>query len=39
MNLSSAHLDGRKGLGIDLDPKKVARMQERGYHCKQGDIT
>ena len=33
------HLGGRKGLGVDSDPRKVAWMRERGYHCMEGDIT
>ena len=33
------NLGGRKGLGVDIDPKKVARMRALGYDCIEGDIT
>ena len=33
------HLGGRSGLGVDIDPKKVARMRALGYDCMEGDIT
>jgi len=32
-------LFGKKGLGVDLDPKRVKIMQETGYDCMVGDIT
>ena len=32
-------LGGRKGLGVDMDPAKVARMRTLGYDCIEGDIT
>ena len=33
------HLGGHKGLGVDMDPRKVARMRDLGYDCVEGDIT
>ena len=32
-------LGGRKGLGVDNDPKKVAQMRSLGYDCIEGDVT
>ena len=32
-------LGGRKGLGVDIDPTKVARMRRLGYDCVEGDVT
>ena len=32
-------LGGRKGLGVDLDPKKVAQMRSLGYDCVEADVT
>lgn len=32
-------LGGTRGLGVDLSPKKVAAMKERGLDCILGDIT
>ncbi len=31
--------DARRGIGIDLDPDKVALMRGHGYDCIEGDIT
>lgn len=32
-------LGGRKGLGVDIDPKKVAQMRSLGYDCVEADVT
>ena len=32
-------LDGKRGLGIDIDPGKVAFMRNHGYDCIEGDVT
>ena len=32
-------LGGIRGVGIDIDPNKVATMRERGHECLEGDIT
>jgi hypothetical protein len=32
-------LGGKRGLGVDLDPKRVAKMKEQGLNCVVGDIT
>ena len=32
-------LGGRKGLGVDIDPRKVARMKSLGYDCVEADVT
>lgn len=32
-------LGGRKGLGVDIDPKKVAQMRDLGFDCVEGDVT
>ena len=33
------HLGGTRGIGIDIDPKKVIEARQRGYECIQGDFT
>ncbi len=33
------HLFGHKGLGIDIDPKRVKIMKKAGYDCIVGDLT
>ena len=33
------HLGGMTGLGIDLDSKKVAEMQTKGFDAQEGDAT
>ena len=32
-------LGGRKGLGVDIDRKKVAQMRSLGYDCVEADVT
>lgn len=32
-------LEGNNGLGLDLNPKKVATAQKAGYHAKVADVT
>lgn len=32
-------LGGRRGLGVDKNPRKVESMRKRGYECIEGDIT
>ena len=39
IDFAVANLGGRKGLGVDNDPSKVARMRTLGYDCIEGDIT
>ena len=39
IDFACRRLGGRKGLGVDIDPKKVARMQELGYDCVEADVT
>ena len=33
------HLFGKKGLGIDLDEKRVGLMKKNGYQCVVADLT
>ena len=39
IDFAERSLGGRKGLGVDIDPKKVAQMRALGYDCIEGDIT
>ena len=39
IDLAVTHLGGQNGMGVDRDPRKVARMRALGYHCIEGDIT
>lgn len=39
IEFAKAALGGRKGLGIDLDPKKVSTMKSLGIDAIQGDFT
>ncbi|MBW1859601.1 MAG: class I SAM-dependent methyltransferase [Deltaproteobacteria bacterium] len=39
IEFARARLGGTKGVGIDIDPKKVEQMLQVGYDCIQGDIT
>jgi hypothetical protein len=39
IELAKARLGGTKGIGVDIDPKKVEQMLKDGYDCVQGDIT
>lgn len=39
IDFALAALGGRKGLGVDIDPRKVAEMRRLGYDCVEGDIT
>jgi len=32
-------LGGTRGLGIDIDPKKIIEVRQKGYECIQGDFT
>ncbi len=32
-------LGGQKGLGVNIDPKRVQFMLDKGYDCIEGDIT
>ena len=34
-----ARLGGTNGLGVDVDPRKVARTRSLGYDCVVGDVT
>lgn len=36
---AKARLGGTKGLGVDIDPRKVARTRSLGYDCVVGDVT
>ena len=38
IDFAMARLGGRKGLGIDIDPKKIQRMRELGYDCLEADV-
>lgn len=38
-DIAVVQLGGRKGLGVDVDPRKVTQMRELGYDCMAGDIT
>lgn len=39
IDFARRRLGGNKGLGIDVDPKKVKLMSEAGYDCVQADAT
>jgi len=39
IEFAKARLGGTKGVGVDIDPKKVEQMLKDGYDCIQGDIT
>lgn len=39
IEFAKARLGGKRGVGIDIDPKKVEQMVKHGYDCVQGDIT
>ncbi len=39
IEFAKARLGGKLGVGVDLNPKKVAAMKALGYECVQGDIT
>lgn len=39
MDLAVTHFGGQRGMGVDKDPGKIARMRDLGYHCMAGDIT
>lgn len=39
INLGVKQLGGTKGLGIDMDPKKVKLMKSKGYDCIEADVT
>lgn len=39
IQLAKEHLGGRRGIGIDLDPRKVHKARENGCDCEVGDIT
>jgi hypothetical protein len=32
-------LGGTRGLGVDIDPKKVQKARDAGFECMQGDMT
>ena len=39
IDFAIARLGGRRGLGIDIDPKKVEAMRSLGHDCIVGDVT
>ena len=39
VEFAKARLGGTSGLGVDIDPHKVARMRSQGYACAEGDVT
>ena len=39
MEFAKKRLGGIRGLGIDIDPRKVATTRRLGYECRQGDVT
>lgn len=39
IEFAQRRLGGRRGLGIDLDPRKVEQMRARGLDCIEGDVT
>ncbi|MCF8719362.1 hypothetical protein J2S31_000260 [Nitrospina gracilis Nb-211] len=39
IEFAKARLGGVRGLGIDIDPKKVKAMRDNGYDCLRDDIT
>ncbi|MBW1743028.1 MAG: methyltransferase domain-containing protein [Deltaproteobacteria bacterium] len=39
VEFAKARLGGTKGVGVDIDPKKVEQMLKDGYDCIQGDVT
>ena len=39
IEFARARLGGTNGLGVDIDPQKVARMRSLGYECAEGDVT
>ncbi len=39
LEYGEVHFFGERGLGIDLDPKRVAIMKKAGYDCVVGDLT
>lgn len=39
IDFATAQLGGRRGLGVDVDPKKVEAMRSLGYDCIVGDVA
>ena len=39
IDFGKARLGGTNGVGVDIDPRKVAQMRALGYHCVAGDVT
>ena len=39
IEFAKARLGGTNGLGVDIDPQKVARMRSLDYDCAEGDVT
>jgi ubiquinone/menaquinone biosynthesis C-methylase UbiE len=39
MQVAKNHLGGQRGIGIDIDPRKVKKARENGRECLVGDIT
>lgn len=39
IDFAISRLGGRKGLGVDNDPKKIEQMREAGYDCIAADAT
>ncbi len=39
MEFAQRHLKGQRGLGIDIDERKVAAAKSKGYEAQVGDLT
>lgn len=39
IEFAKARLGGANGIGVDIDPRKVAQMRTLGYDCLEGDVT
>ena len=39
IDFAKARLGGTNGVGVDIDPRKVAQMRALGYDCVEGDVT
>ena len=39
IEFAKERLGGRRGLGIDIDPRKLETMRALGYDCMEGDVA